>query len=170
MTGFIAWLCHSPRRLAVGGATILVVLLVAGTALFGNGTGARVSDGGAAGAAGPGPVASSAAQVPDAGPYVTAALGFVRLWSQVKPGETATEWHAALVPLTTPDLGRALGTTDPTDLPGVAPAGDPVVRYVAQTSALVAVPLADSTSVLVSVVMNGQAALISDIQPNLGDT
>jgi hypothetical protein len=161
----IAWLCRSPRRLIVSAVTILVVLLVGGSQLFGNGT----AGGAAAGDQPTGTPTAAAAQVPDATPYVSAAVAFVREWSTLKPGETATAWQARLAPLTTPELGAALKTTDPANLPGVGPEGEPVVRFVSRTSALIAVPLADSSSVIVSVVLGGQQPLVSDIQPNLGD-
>jgi hypothetical protein len=161
----VAWLCRSPRRLAIGAATILVVLLVGGSALFGNGTGAHANSG-AGSAAAP---TTAAAQVPNADPYITAAVAFVRNWSQLKKGETPTQWQARLVPLTTTELGQALQTTDPANLPNVGPEGEPVVRYVSQTSALIAVPLANSTSVLVTVVDGETGPLVSDIQPNAGN-
>jgi len=162
----VAWLCRSPRRLIVSAAIILAVLLVGGSQLFGNG---------AAGANGNGQQSSAAAttapkaQVPNADPYVSAAVSFVRLWSQLKPGETADAWQAQLVPLSTPDLAAALKGTDPATLPGVGPEGEPVVRFVSQTSGLIAVPLSDGSSVLVTVVIGGEQPLVSDIQPNVGD-
>jgi hypothetical protein len=165
----VAWLCRSPRRLAVGAATILVVLLVGGSALFGNraGSHADASDGTPGRSAQAS--ASAAAQVPNANPYIGAALAFVRDWSQLKKGETAAQWQARLAPLSTPDLAAALRTTDPAQLPGVGPDGEPVVRFVSQTSALIAVPLADSSSVLVTVVTGETGPLVSDIQPNAGN-
>lgn len=160
----IAWLCRSPRRLAVSAVTLLVVVLVGGSALFGRG------DAGGAGRAEPAAAtAKPAAQVPDADPYVDAALAFVQQWSQLKPGENAGAWLARVAPLVTPDLEAALKTTDPANLPGVGPQGEPVVRFVSQTSSLVAVPLTDGSSVLVTVVIGGQQPLVSDVQPNEGD-
>jgi hypothetical protein len=161
----IAWLCRSPRRLAVGAATILVVVLVGGSALFGNGTRGHA---GAAARPADAPT-TAAAQVPNANPYVATAVAFVREWSRLRPGETATQWQARLAPLTTPDLGAALKTTDPANLPDVRPDGEPVVRFVSQTSALIAVPLANGTSVLVTVVNGETGPLVSDIQPNAGN-
>jgi hypothetical protein len=163
VTDAIVWLCRSPRRLAVGAAAIITVLLIGGSTLFG-GTGA--GDDQERATAKP---TASAAQVPDAAPYVTAAVNFTREWSQLKPGEDAAAWSARLTPLATPELGQALKSTDPAQLPGVGPSGEPVVRFVSQTSALIAVPLADSSSVLVSVVIGGVQPLVSDIQPNVGD-
>ena len=161
----VAWLCRSPRRLAIGAATILVVLLVGGSALFGNGTGAHANSGVDPAAA----PTSAAAQVPNASPYIAAAVAFVRDWSQLKKGETAAQWQARLAPQTTTELGQALRTTDPANLPDVGPDGEPVVRYLSQTSALIAVPLANGTSVLVTVVDGESGPLVSDIQPNAGN-
>jgi hypothetical protein len=165
VTEAIAWLCRSPRRLAVGAATILVVLLVGGSALFGNRAGAHAGP-----AERPAATATTAvAQVPNANPYITTAVAFVRAWSQLKPGETAAQWQARLAPLTTSDLAEALRTTDPAQLPGVGPGGEPVVRYVSQTSGLIAVPLENGSSVLVTVVDGESGPLVSDIQPNSGN-
>jgi hypothetical protein len=161
----IAWLCRSPRRLAVGAVTIIVVLLVGGSALFGGNTGDHPGSG-----TQPEVTATTAvAQVPKADPYVTAAVAFVRQWSQLKPGESAAQWQTRLLPLATPELAQALRTTDPAQLPGVGPSGEPVVRYLAQTSSLIAVPLANGSSVLVTVVAGDTGPLVSDIQPNAGD-
>jgi hypothetical protein len=162
----ITWLCQSPRRLAIGAVTVLTVLLVGGSALFGHGGGAS---GTASGSRSTATSTTAAAQVPDAAPYVTAAVAFVRVWAQLKPGETPDQWRASLVPLTTPDLSLALRTTDPTRLPGVPPSGEPVVRFLTQTSALIAVSLSDGSSVLVTLVTGDTRPLVSDIQPNAGD-
>ena len=159
----IAWVFHSPRRLAATIVVVLAVVLLGGSALFGE------SFGGGGGTSEEQPKDQPKAQAPDPAPYVSAALEFVKDWSKLRPGETAQQWQAELTPLTTPELGQALKTTDPAQLPGVQPTGDPVVRYVADTSALIAVPLADGTSVLVSVVAGEQRMLVSDVQPNVGD-
>jgi hypothetical protein len=164
LSDVIAWLCRSPRRLIVSATTIFVILVVGGSALFGN-------DSGGAGSGMSGAAATTAprAQVPNADPYVSAAVAFVQQWSQLKPGETTDAWLSRVTPLTTADLAAALKTTDPVNLPGVGPQGEPVVRFVSQTSGLVAVPLSDGTSVLVTVVTGGQEPLVSDVQPNVGD-
>jgi hypothetical protein len=160
----IAWVCRSPRRLVVSAAVLIAALLVGGSALFSSG--GSPGDGRAAAA----PAATTpAAQVPDAGPFVDAAVAFVRLWSQMKPGESRAQWQAAVTPLATPLLGTELKTVDPANLPGAGPTGEPVVRVVSQSSSLIAVPLANGSSVLVTVVQSGQKVLVSDIQPNVGD-
>ena len=162
----VTWLCQSPRRLAIGAVTVLTVLLVGG-ALFGHPGG---GGGGSVASAKPAAKVSATAQVPDANPYVTAGVAFVRVWSQLKAGESAAQWHSSLLPLTTPELGESLGTTDPSRLPGVPPSGEPVVRFLTQTSALIAVPLSDGTSVLVTLVSQEQGTpLVSDIQPDAGN-
>ena len=162
----ITWICDSPRRLIVSVAVILAGVLIGGSRLFG-GT-ASGTDG-----LGGQPAATTAAvpsaQVPNATPYVGAAVKFVQQWSELKPGETVDGWQSRVAPLATPEFAAALKTTDPANLPGVGPEGEPVVRFVSQTSALVAVPLADGSSVLVSVVIGGIQPLVSDIQPNVGD-
>jgi hypothetical protein len=163
-TDAIVWLCRSPRRLIVSAATIVVVVLVGGSALFGGTGGTGRGNGSAA------PTTTAPrAQVPSADPYVSAAVTFVREWSQLKPGETASGWQARVIPLATPEFAAALKTTDPANLPGVGPEGEPVVRFVSQTSGLIAVPLSDGSSVLVTVVIGGPEPLVSDVQPNVGD-
>lgn len=165
----IAWLCRSPRRLIVTGAAVLFVVILGGSTLFNNTSGSGAAAPGGTGGPTSAP-ASTAAQVPDAAPYVGAAVTFVREWSTLKPGESASAWQARLAPLATPQLASALKTTDPANLPGVGPSTDePVVRFVAQSSALIAVPLTDGSSVLVTVVTGGVDPLVSDIQPNVGD-
>ena len=165
----IAWLCRSPRRLIVTAAATLFIVILGGSTLFNNTSGSSAATGGNGVGATQAP-ATTAAQVPNAAPYVGAAVAFVKQWSTLKPGETAISWQARLAPLTTPELASALKTTDPANLPGVGPSTDePVVRFVAQTSALIAVPLTDGSSVLVTVVIGGVDPLVSDIQPNVGD-
>ncbi|GLY14102.1 hypothetical protein Kisp01_11180 [Kineosporia sp. NBRC 101677] len=160
------WLFASPRRLVVVALTVIILVFVGGSALFGN-------DRPTGGGADPGSVTvgSTNAAVPDAGEYVAAAVEFVRLWAQPEAGESQEQWLARLTPLATQDYARALTTTDTSTLPGVQPDGDPVVRFLAQESAMIAVPLAGGTSVLVTVV-NGEGTVepkVSDVQPNTGD-
>jgi hypothetical protein len=163
----IAWVCRSPRRLVVTSATVLIVVLAGGSALFSS---VGDGDGSASGSGGPSATPKTvAAVVPDAAPAVTAAVHFVQQWSRLKPGETTAQWQNRLVPLTTPTLMRALRTTDPANLPGATPQGDPVVRSVSQSSSLIAVPLTDGSSVVVTVVTDGAVPLVSDIQPDVGD-
>ena len=166
----VAWLCRSPRRLFLSAVAVLVLIVVGGSALFGHGSSgagktARSSSARPAASA----TAAIQAQVPDAAPAVTAAVGFVKLWATLKPGETPAQWHSALAPLATPLLGRTLQTTDPARLPNATPAGEPVVQDLGQTSALIAVPLSDGSSVLVTVVPGDAGQLVSDIEPDAGD-
>jgi hypothetical protein len=165
VTDFVVWLCQSPRRLAVGAVAVLTVLLVGGSALFGN----SVHGGSVTPAASNAAPTTIAAQVPSATSFVNAAVAFTQQWARLKPGETAAQWRARLAPLATTELANALKTTDTARLPGVATSGEPVVRFLTQTSALIAVPLADGSSVLVTVVTGDTTPLVSDIQPNVGD-
>jgi hypothetical protein len=161
-TDAISWVFHSPRRLAVTAVVILAVVLLGGSALFGDRGGDQGNKGNQARPA-------ATAQVPDAAPYVDAAVAFVEKWSPQPKNESTEQWAATLTPLTTPELGEALATTNTAELPDSPPSGDPVVRYVADSSALVAVPLANGSSVLVTLVDGDQRVLVSDIQPNVGD-
>jgi hypothetical protein len=163
----VAWACRTPRRLAVIGLSMVIVIFAGSSALFGNGSSDHTDPKSTSIAASTPTV--TAAAIPDSGEYVTAAVNFVKLWSQLKPGQTAAQWQASLAPLTTPELGKALQTTDPADLPGVGPEGEPVIRFLAQGSALIAVPLSSGASVLVTVVSGISRPQISDVQPNTGD-
>jgi hypothetical protein len=163
----VAWVCRSPRRLAVFAVSLMAVILI-GSHLLGGSGGSTSGKAGAGGDKGSGPVVT-AAQVPDSSAFVNAAVTFVRAWSVRPDGESAQKWHDALVPLATDGLVTALTSTDPAQLPGSAPEGEPVVRFVAQDSALIAVPLANGTSVLVTVVNDGASQRVSDVQPFAGD-
>src|ERR1700712_1929722 len=104
VTDFVVWLCQSPRRLAVGAVAVLTVLLVGGSALFGNSArGGSVTP--PASQAAP---TTIAAQVPSATSFVTAAVTFTQAWSKLTPGETAAQWRARLTPLATTELAGAL--------------------------------------------------------------
>jgi hypothetical protein len=162
----IAWVCQTPRRLAVVGLSLVIVIFVGGTALFGNGGGHP--GGTTTSAAKPTPSVSAAA-VPQSSEYVNAAVNFVSVWGRLKPGETPAQWQQSLQTLTTTELAKALRTTDTSTLPGAAPTGEPVVRFVSQDSALIAVPLSDGSSVLVTVVSGVTHPEVSDVQPNTGD-
>jgi hypothetical protein len=102
---------------------------------------------------------------------VTTAVHFVQEWARIRPGETAAQWQRRLAPLATDDLAAALRLTDPSSLPDAAPSGEPDVRFVAQSSALVAVPLSTGATVLVTVIDSpgGGGWRVSDIQPDTGD-
>ena len=161
----VAWLCRSPRRLiaTVGG---LILLIVIGGSMF-NGRGTAS---GAQADPTPTPSSVSAAQIPDAKPYVDTAVRFVDAWSTKKDGETDAEWHDGVEKLSTPELSAALEDTDLEALPGSPPSGTPKVRYVAQDSGMVAVPLADGSTVLVTVVTASRSTWqVSDVQPDEGD-
>ena len=115
----VKWLCTSPRRLAVavGG---LILLIVIGGSMFNSRD--------AQNAAGPDPTPTSVstATVPEAKPYVDAAVRFVDAWSVKRSGESETEWYQRVSKLTTPELSAALKETDTETLPGSPPSGSPV--------------------------------------------
>lgn len=159
----IVWLCRSPQRLAGSVVALLAVVLLGGGALFG-GFGSSPAHSAPAGTPAP-----AAAQVPDAAPYVAAATSFVRVWSRLAPGQSASQWLSTVTPLATSQFAAELRTTDVATLPGVPPAGEPVVRFVASSSALLAVPLADGSSVLVTVVSEPAGPRVSNVQPDVGD-
>jgi hypothetical protein len=162
-----SWILRSPRRLAV-----IAILAIGGVLAIGN-----LTHGSAQPAAAPSatptataPPASVAAQVPDAQPFVATAVHFVQEWARIRPGESAAQWQRRLAPLATDELAAALRLTDPSSLPDAAPSGEPNVRFVAQSSALVAVPLSTGATVLVTVIDTpGGGWRVSDIQPDTGD-
>jgi hypothetical protein len=159
----VKWLCTSPRRLAVTVGGLILLVVIGGSAFNGRG---------GSGDAGPeaAPTSVSTAAVPDAKPYVDAAVRFVDAWSVKPAGETRAAWHERVSKLATPELSAALEATDPETLPGSPPSGSPVVRYIAQDSGQVAVPLEDGSSVVVTVVAGSRSSwLVSDVQPDVGD-
>jgi hypothetical protein len=159
----VKWLCTSPRRLAVTVGALILLVVIGGSAFNGR-------DASDAAGADPTPTSVSTAALPDAQPYVDAAVRFVDAWSVKPAGETAAAWHERVTKLTTPELSAALKTTDPETLPGSPPSGSPVVRYIAQDSGQVAVPLENGSSVVVTVVAGSRSSwLVSDVQPDIGD-
>jgi hypothetical protein len=159
MADLLAWCFHSPRRVLL----VLVALLVV---VFGVGAAVQtMTPQGEPSATRSAPTAVAA----DIGPAVEAAVTFTRAWSS-KPGSaSADQWRQGLQPLVTPELARLLATTDPAELPGGAPTGRPVVRFVSAASALVEVQLTTGQEVLVTTVLLNGRWLTSDVQPAEGD-
>jgi hypothetical protein len=187
----VRWVCRSPQRLLtivavlavglIGGGSMLVRSASAGadvgsgagsgssrssTVLTASAAAGTTSGSASASASASGPVS---VQAPVVQPFVQAALTFTQSWASLRPGETAAQWHAALEPLVTRELSAGLALTDPSSLPGGTPAGTATVRFVAQESALVEVPLSVGRSVLVTVVTDGASWRVSDVQPAEGD-
>ncbi|MBT0767296.1 hypothetical protein KIH74_00055 [Kineosporia sp. J2-2] len=165
LADFMTWLFDSPRRLLVVSLGAIILIFVLGSSLLGNDTGSAVTGDDTSS------TAATAAVVPESSEYVTTAVDFVREWAELRSGETQEEWRARLTPLATADYAKALETTDTATLPGAQPEGEPVVRFLAQESAMIAVPLANGDSVLVTVVTGEgtSAPKVSDVQPNAGD-
>jgi hypothetical protein len=125
-------------------------------------------DDGSAGTGGPAAIAN--AQVPDAAPFVTAAVRFVNVWGRLAPGQTPDQWHEAVRALSTPQLASALTQTSPESLPGISASGKPSVRYVTSTDAIIAVPMTNGRSVVVSVISpDAKTWLVRDVQPDAGN-
>jgi hypothetical protein len=165
----VAWVFHSPARLA----TVVGLPLVAALALgswWVNGQSRPPSEQVTAATAGPaatsGPVV---ARLPDAAPFVAVAVDFADRWADLAPGQTRQGWVRDVSSRATPELAAGLALTDPAVLPGGHPEGPPEVRYVADDSALVAVPLSAGDTVVVTVVQMGGTLLVADVQPDLGD-
>lgn len=163
MSRLITWVCQTPRRLTGSLAVPILLLLVTGSIWSGN----RGSNDNSLGS---GPVAAVNAQVPDAAPFVTAAVRFVNVWGKLAPGQSPDEWHAAVRALATPELGNVLDHTDTQGLPEAKVSGRPSVLDVTATDAIVEVPMSDGRTVLVTVVaQDGQSWLARDIQPHAGN-
>jgi hypothetical protein len=160
MPEVIAWCFHSPRRLFAVGVAAIVLVLGAALAVQALSPGDGL-------AAGKGP--AGAAVPADTGAAVTAAVEFTRRWASVPAGGTAEQWRAGLNGRVTSDLASGLAQTDPAALPGGAPSGSPVVRFVSDSSAMVEVPLSSGKPVLVTVVLNGKTWLVNDVQPFEGN-
>lgn len=163
--GFISWACRTPQRLAgVIGAPVLA-LIVIGSLWSGGGSDAN----GQVGTSG-GLTPSVNAQVPDATPFVRAAVNFVNVWGRLAPGQSPDEWHDAVRALSTPELAAALDATDPHSLPSAESSGRPTVMDVTATDAIVAIPMTDGRQVIVTVVSaDGKSWLARDIQPYAGN-
>ncbi|MEJ2578408.1 MAG: hypothetical protein P8Z68_04855 [Kineosporiaceae bacterium] len=162
-TDLRSWVFGNPRRLLliVGGLIVAVVVVSSIISARGNGDDAS-------GALSRNPAAG--AQVPDAEPFVNAAVAFVAAWGKLAHGQSAEEWHAAVRELATPDLGSYLDTVDPSSLPDATPSGKPTIVGLTATSAIVTVPLSNGQSVSVSVLVSGADTwLVDDIQPATGN-
>lgn len=163
MVGEIArWVFYSPRRLFVTLAGALV-----GAALVATVMTADRSD--------PPPTTHSQASAGIAGlpaiePYVDTAVAFTNAWARRAPDETTDDWISRLTPYATPELLDALRTTDPANLPDTKVNGAPRARFVSDSSALLAVPLANGDTVAVTVIADSGKWQVTDIQPNTGDS
>lgn len=157
MPDLAGWALRSPLRLLVVLAVVVAVLAGAGTVV-----GRTPSPERAAGAPG------TAARLPPTQAPVQAALRFTRAWARVPAGDS-DRWLAGVRALATDDLAAGLALTDPDAVPGTSPTSRPSVRFAAEDSALVVVPLADGQRVVVTMVRDGTGWLASDIQPDVGD-
>lgn len=165
MPDLSTWAFQSPRRLALLVGIPVGAVLLGGSLLSLHGDSTR-----GAASLNTAPTASVHADVPNAQPFVTAAVDFVRVWARLAPGQTASQWHDAVRALATPELATALDLTDPASLPNSVPSGKPVVRFVTSTSGLVSVPLSNGTSVIATVVTHDQHSwLVDDIEPETGN-
>jgi hypothetical protein len=156
-----SWLFQSPRRLIVviGGPILVAVLIASALSANRNGTSSA-----------PDVRAQASAQIPDAQPFVTTAVEFVQVWGHLEKGQSESDWHRAVNALVTPELATALDLTDPSALPDAEPSGTPRVKALTSDSALILVPLDSGSSVLVTVIADGNGTwLVQDVQPNAGN-
>jgi len=159
----VKWLCTSPRRLAVTVGGLILLFVIGGSIVNGAG-------GAGAGGPAPTPTAVRSAEGLETQPFVDTAVRFVDAWSSKKDGETDDQWHDRVAKLSTPELGAALAETDTGTLPDSPPGGTPKLRYAATDSGQVAVPLADGSTILVTVVAASRSTWqVSDVQPDVGD-
>jgi hypothetical protein len=164
MAELISWACRTPRRLAfVIGVPVLLLVIVGSLVSHQHGDDAP---GAPAAAAFP----SVSAHVPDATPFVTAAVRFVNVWGRLAPGQTPSQWHDAVRGLATSDFAAYLDHVDPKSLTGGVAASKPTVMGLTSTSAIVAVPLSTGKTVEVSVVASdGKSWLVDDVEPQVGN-
>lgn len=111
--------------------------------------------------------AASTSAPPASGPVTkqsaTAVAGaFVRAWSSDGAGRDA--WYAAMEPWASPELLRALASTDPAQVPVDRVTGDARLTSSAKTSATVLVPT-DGGDVLVTLTVSGGGWKARDIAP-----
>jgi hypothetical protein len=160
VSDLVAWAFHSPRRLL--GVLVVVLAIIVGV-------GAVLQSARSPDRTGTAPSASAPAVLPDTGPAISAALTFATAWASQPASTSAEQWRQGLEQLVTPELAKGLALTDPAQLPGGRPQGQPTVRFVSTSSALIQVPLSTGRSVLVTVVLAGSRWLVSDVQPFTGD-
>ena len=77
----VKWLCTSPRRLAVTVGGLVLLVVIGGSAFNGRGVGTSGAE------PEPTPTSVSSAAVPEAQPYVDAAVRFVTAWSTTRSGD-----------------------------------------------------------------------------------
>lgn len=156
-----SWLFQSPRRLIlVIGGPILIAVLIASAWSTGRHTASSALS----------VQERTTAQVPDAQPFVTAAVDFVRVWGHLDHGQSEQDWHRAVDERATSELAKALDLADPNSLLDALPSGTPTVKALTSTSALVLVPLDSGSSVLVTVITDdGDTWLVQNVQPNTGN-
>lgn len=90
------------------------------------------------------------------------ASAFVRAWSA--DGASREGWHASMEPWASPELLRALASTDPAQVPADRVTGDGRLVASAKTSATVRVPT-DGGDVLVTLSASGRGWKVRDIAP-----
>ncbi len=167
MTDMRTWAFRSPKRLALLVAVPIAAVVAVGGLLSLRGDGRHGTD---ALSTAPSPAVSVPAEVPNAQPFVAAAVNFVRVWARLAPGQTSEQWHDAVRALATPDLAATLNLTNTSTLPGATPSGSPQVRFIASTSALISVPLSNGTSVVATIVLQEDNTwLVDDIEPDTGN-
>ena len=162
MADLLSWAFHSPRRVLVLAVVLVAVLVGAGAAFRAVGSGPASGDGSADRSAQPVALA-------DQGAAAAAAATFTRAWASKPADRSVQQWRQDLHGLITPELERLLADTDPSSLPGGAPSGRTVVRFVSGASAMIEVPLTTGRRVLVTVVLFNGRWLANDVQPLAGN-
>ena len=176
----LRWPLWSWRNLTITAALMLALLAVVGRATDG-----QASTRPAAAPAAP-PTSASTQQTMSASPSPTpttttastsapsasgpvtkqsataVASAFVRAWSS--DGASRDAWHAAMEPWASPELLRALASTDPAQVPADRVTGDARLTSSAKTSATVLVPT-DGGDVLVTLTASGGGWKARDIAP-----
>jgi hypothetical protein len=175
----LAWLFHSPRRLLLVLAALLIVATLAPalvSRLINSGDGSRgsVVEQAAEGTAPTGtanalPEASVVATAP---PKALAVVDtFMQIWlsgPSVTTGAGTQEWHRRLVPYVTPELAAALEDAAPDRVPDATVAGSPRVLRVGEFLSHIAMPMSDGKDVTLTVAWDGEVWRVSDIDREAG--
>lgn len=178
----LRWPLWSWRNLTITAVLTLALLAVVGRATDGQASprpaGARVTTSTSASTQGaipsssslptPRPTTMASTSAPPASGPVTkqsataVASAFVRAWSS--DGASRDAWHAGMEPWASPELLRALASTDPAQVPADRVTGDARLISSAKTSATVLVPT-DGGDVLVTLTASGGGWKARDIAP-----
>jgi hypothetical protein len=173
---FLAWAFHSPRRLLMVVITPLVLAVVVAIVAARGGhdrhpTAVTAVEASNAPHASTAPEPTPATEVAPTAPEpaaVRAVQTFLTVWLSAPDSGPATKWHSRLARYVTPELGKALRSTDPARVPNTTPTGTPEVVRLGEFLDEFRVPLANGQTLDVTVAWDGHAWRVSDVEPEAG--